>query len=168
MFITRFKTITVVPLSRNNISYLYENPIDMSNRSHNLLEIRPAIPSAIVTDNMGKDEQFQNQTLRPVIKMQNPLLLLIFKNYIGKHKNGFYDLNLQKRLDFIGNSIQKDIKFRNSLKGVIIGQFTEEEYKVYVQNSSSLNKRMMQMVVDRLKDQIQLFEMSTAEDPSLS
>lgn len=134
----------------------------MKNRSQNLLEIRPVIPSVLVTDTMGKEEQFQNRTLRPIIKLQNSLLLLIFKNYIGKHKNGFYDLDLQKRLDFIGNSIQKDIKFRNSLKGIIIGQFTEAEYEVYIQNSSSLNKRMMQMVVDRLKDQIQLFEMSVA------
>lgn len=108
---------------------------------------------------MGEEELFQNRTLRPIIKMQNPLLLLMFKNYIRKYKNGFYELGLEKRLDFIGNSIQKDVKFRNSLKGVVIGQFTEEEYGIYIQNSSPLNKRMMQMVIDRLKDQVQLFEL---------
>ena len=29
---------------------------------------------------------------------------------------------------YIENAIQKDINFRNSLKGMIIGQFTIEEY----------------------------------------
>ncbi|XHP75419.1 hypothetical protein KCTC52924_03185 [Arenibacter antarcticus] len=93
----------------------------MSNRTDYLLEIRPHIPSALITDNMSLGEQFQNRTLRPIIKMQNPLLVLVLKNYIAKHKNGFYELGLQNRLYFIGNSIQKDIKFRNSLKGIIIG-----------------------------------------------
>lgn len=140
----------------------------MRNRTHCLLEIRPVIPSAIVTDNMSMGEQFQNKTLRPIIKMQNPLLVLVVKNYIAKHKNGFYALELQKRLSFIGNSIQKDIKFRNSLKGIVIGQFTVEEYQLYTQNSSSLNKRMMQIIIEQLKDQIQLFEIEGITTPQMS
>jgi hypothetical protein len=127
------------------------------------LEIRPNIPSAKVTENMGSDERFQNQTLRPVIKMQNPLLLLVFQNYISKHKNSFYELGMHKRLIFIENAIQKDIKFRNSLKGMIIGQFTTEEYALYILNSSSLNKRMMQMVIERIKDQVQFFEKASLQ-----
>ncbi|MEH6680151.1 MAG: glyoxalase [Sediminicola sp.] len=131
----------------------------MNSRSTNLLQLRPEIPSAKVTDTMSSDERFQNTTLRPVIKLQNFLLVAVFKNYIGKHKNRFYELPLQKRLELIENVVQKDIKFRNSLKGIIIGQFTEEEYESYIQNSSSLNKRMMNMVIERLKDQVQLFDM---------
>ena len=55
----------------------------------------------------------------------------------------------------------KDIKFRNALKGMIIGLFTIDEYAKYINNSSSLNKRMMGMLIERLKSQIQLFEVST-------
>ncbi len=129
----------------------------MNDRSRSLLEIRPQIPSAKITEDMSLDERFQNETLRPVIKLQNFLLLAVFKNYISKHKNSFYDLIPEKRMDYIENAIQKDIKFRNALKGMLIGQFTEEEYGIYIQNSSALNKRMMNMVVERLKDQIQYF-----------
>ena len=50
------------------------------------------------------------------------------------------------------------IKFRNALKGMIIGQFTVAEYEHYIQNSSSINKRMMQMVMTRIQDQLQLLE----------
>ena len=130
----------------------------MNQRSADLLGLRPEIPNAKITPDMSKDEQFQNGTLRPIIKFQNPLLIEAFKNYIIKHKNAFYQLNIEKRLDYIENAIQKDIKFRNSLKGMVIGQFTVEEYMTYIQNSSTLNKRMMNIVVERLKDQVQAFE----------
>ena len=130
----------------------------MSDRSHGLLQIRPEILSAKVNPSMSFEEQFQNKTLRPIIKLQNELLLAVFQNYISKHKNRYYDLSLENRLAYIENAIQKDIKFRNSLKGIIIGQLTVEEYETYIKNSSALNKRMMHMVIDRLKNQMQVFE----------
>jgi hypothetical protein len=130
----------------------------MNERSNSLTKIRPEIATAKISDNMSIEEYFQNKTLRPVLKLQNPLLLDVFKNYIKKHKNNYYSLSLEKRSIYIENAIQKDIKFRNALKGMIIGQFTVEEYEDYIQNSSALNKRMMNMVVERLKNQIQYFE----------
>lgn len=131
----------------------------MNSRSSNLLNLRPEIPTARITSDMSDEERFQNQTLRPIIKLQNLLILSVFKNYIGKHKNRFYELTLQKRMEYIDNAVQKDIKFRNSLKGLVIGQFTIEEYETYILNSSALNKRMMKLVIERLKDQIQLLEL---------
>ncbi|ADV51374.1 glyoxalase [Cellulophaga sp. E16_2] len=130
----------------------------MNERSHSVTKIRPEIATARISDDMSVEEYFQNKTLRPVLKLQNPLLLDVFKNYIAKHKNTYYSLSLEKRAIYIENAVQKDIKFRNSLKGMIIGQFTVEEYHDYIQNSSALNKRMMNMVVERLKSQIQYFE----------
>lgn len=130
----------------------------MDTRSSHLLKIRPTLSSAKVDSNTSDEEYFQNVTLRPIIKFQNFLLVEAFKNYIRKHKNTFYELAFEKRMQYIEKAIQKDIKFRNSLKGMIIGQFTLEEYQVYIQNSSALNKRMMNMVIERLKDQVQLME----------
>ena len=63
---------------------------------------------------------------------------------------------------YIENAIQRDIKFRNSLKGMVIGQFTVEEYRTYIENSSALNKRMMNLVKRRLQDNIQLLERDMA------
>tara|TARA_R110002050_G_scaffold233063_3_gene368818 strand:+ start:49811 stop:50227 length:417 start_codon:yes stop_codon:yes gene_type:complete len=130
----------------------------MNERHFNLKSIRPDIASATINDNMSSDERFQNLVLRPVIKLQNDLLIEVFKNYITKHKSVFYNLSLDKRMIYVENAIQKDMKFRNSLKGMIIGQFTVEEYLLYIQNSSALNKRMMNIVKERLLSNIQLFE----------
>lgn len=131
-------------------------------RDLQLVALRPEIPSARVSENMSPDEQFQNKTLRPVIKLQNDLLLEVFRNYIKKHKNKFYELKLEQRFIYIENAIQKDIKFRNSLKGIIIGQFTLEEYATYIKNSSALNKRMMNIVKERIQSNIQLLEEEVA------
>ncbi len=129
----------------------------MNDRSTNLKSIRPIIASALVNDNMTPEECFQNGTLRPIIKMQNHLLIVVYKNYIAKRKNVFYNLTLPKKIDYIDTSVNKDMKFRNALKGMIIGQFTVEEYALYIQNSSALNKRMMNLVKERLISNVQLF-----------
>ncbi len=130
----------------------------MNDRPNDLLRIRPEIKKTQTFENMGIEERFQNETLRPILKLQNPLLIEVFQNYIQKRKGVFYELSVEKKLDYIESSLIKDQKFRNSVKGMLIGHFTVVEYKVYQQQSSSLNKRMMHLVIDRLKDQVQLLE----------
>ena len=134
----------------------------MISRDEFLLKIRPVISKAKVTPLMSKEEVFQNRTIRPIALLQNYILVEVFKHYIKKHKNVFYDLSVEKRIDYIENAIHKDMKFRNSLKGIMIGQFTLAEHQDYVSNSSALNKRMMQIVKERLKSNIQLLELNFA------
>ena len=128
----------------------------MNDRHNDLLRIRPEIKKHQTFDNMSRDERFQNATLRPVLKLQNPLLIAAFVNYANKHKGVFYELSLEKRMQYVETAICKDQKFRNALKGMLIGQFTVAEYEFYIQNSSRLNKRMMNLVIVRLQDQLQL------------
>lgn len=130
----------------------------MNARDTALLHLRPEIPTAKILPGMSSEEYFQNRTLRPIAKLQDELLVAVFQNYCRKHKNVFYDLSIEKRIDYIENAIHKDMKFRNSLKGIIIGQFTLEEYDAYIQNSSALNKRMMNIVKERLKNNILLLD----------
>lgn len=106
----------------------------------------------------SSEELFQNQTLRPILKLQNDLFIESFQNFIGKYKNEFYTFSPDKKMQFIENAIQRDIKFRNALKGMVIGLFTIQEYREYIKNSSNLNKRMMNMLIERLKSQVQLLE----------
>lgn len=114
-----------------------------------------------VSAQSSPDELFQNQTIRPILKLQNDLFIAVFINYVNKNKADFYSYTVEKKIQTIENSIQKDIKFRNSLKGIVMALFTIEEYDTYIQNSSRLNKRMMNLLIDRLKSQVQLFELET-------
>jgi hypothetical protein len=128
----------------------------MIDRDLNLKRIRPDYMTTTINDGMSAEERFQNLVLRPIIKLQNDFFVEVFKNYASKHKHVFYDLSTEKQIDYINNSIHKDMKFRNSLKGMVIGMFTVEEYLIYMQNSSALNKRMMNIVKERLIDNIQV------------
>lgn len=112
----------------------------------------------LINENSSSEEKFQNQTLRPILKFQNDLFIEVFKNYAVKQKGVFFTLSPEKKMYYIENVIQRDIKFRNSLKGIVIGLFTLEEYQDYILNSSNLNKRMMNLLIERLKSQVILFE----------
>ncbi|MDD3005248.1 glyoxalase [Flavobacterium sp.] len=127
----------------------------MNTRDNIILQLR-GNSLGTLTPQTSAEEFFQNETLRPILKLQNELLLLVFQNYISKNKILFEQFSPEKKLFFIENSIQKDIKLRNSLKGIVIGFFTLEEYNRYVNNSSTLNKRMMNLIIERLKSQVQL------------
>ena len=126
------------------------------NRNLDLKRVRPDFMTTTINDEMSTEERFQNLVLRPIIKLQNDLFIEVFRNYVAKHKNVFYDLSIEKRIDYVNNTIHKDMKFRNSLKGMVIGLFTVEEYKLYIQNSSALNKRMMNIVKERLIGNVQV------------
>lgn len=132
----------------------------METRDSMLLELRESVIGTI-TDQSSAEEIFQNKTLRPILKLQNELFVEVFTNYVMKQKGVFFTLSPDKKMVYIENTIQRDIKFRNSLKGMVIGLFTVEEYNNYTKNSSNLNKRMMNMLIERLKNQVLLFENAT-------
>jgi hypothetical protein len=129
----------------------------MKNRNSNFTSLRSEALGSI-SNQSSPEESFQNITLRPILKLQNDLFIEVFSNYIIKQKGVFYALSSEKKLAYIENVIQRDIKFRNVLKGIIIGLFTIEEYKTYLENASNLNKRMMTMLIERLKSHLLLFE----------
>ena len=129
----------------------------MEARDTQVLELRGESYGTI-NNQSSLEEVFQNRTLRPILKMQNNLLIQVFINYAVKQKNVFFSLTPEKKMMYIENVIQRDIQFRNSLKGRIIALFTLEEYAEYIRISSSLNKRMMNMLVERLKSQLQVIE----------
>jgi hypothetical protein len=129
----------------------------MEDRDTTVLELRGET-FGVINNQSSSEEIFQNNTLRPILKMQNDLFIHVFINYAVKQKNVFFSLTPEKKMIYIENVIQRDIKFRNSLKGMIIALFTLDEYAEYIRTSSNLNKRMMNMLVERLKSQLQVIE----------
>jgi hypothetical protein len=114
-------------------------------------------------DSLGKidthssvEEEFQNKTLRPILKLQNELILQLFINYLSQNKIHFHDLSLDKRMNTIENAIAKDGQLQNTYKGLIIAFFTLEEYHLYSTISSGLNKRIRSMLIERIQSQLQL------------
>ena len=129
----------------------------MSNRDHLITTLRGGTLGEI-NSQTSEEELFQNQILRPILKLQNELFIEQFKNYIVKNKAQFSQFTVDKKLDYIENSIFNDNKFRNLLIGTTIGLLQIEEYKLYSKNASALNKRTISMLIERLKSQVQLLD----------
>ena len=114
------------------------------------IEIRPIILNALVNDLMSFEEQIQNTTLRPIIKLQHDLIFQIIKNHFKITKFKFENLSVEKKKHFIENILLKDVGLQNELKGIIIGFFTKEEYTAYSKSVNNVNKRIFGIIKERI------------------
>ena len=128
----------------------------MNSRDSSLKAIRLEYISNTIKAEMSSEEYFQNSVLRPIIKFQNDLLIAAFLNVSKKYKNLFFELSTEKKIIYIENTLAKDSTFRNTLKNLVVGLFTVEEYTTYTSNASALNKRMVGIIKERLISHIQL------------
>jgi hypothetical protein len=118
-------------------------------RNEQILSLRPSLN--LPETETGVQEHFQNTTLRPILKYQHDLLVLIFKNYIEKRKNAFHALTKPQKLSYIEQAVKTDLKFKNRLFGVIIGHFTSIEFAVFSENETELLRRLTDLLVQRLQ-----------------
>ena len=114
------------------------------------VSIRPVIKNINLIENRSKEEQFQNEVLRPIIKLQHDLLVLFFEHHTLKKKVSFAELSDLKKEALIAEIFKNDIQFKIELRGLIIGHFTIEEYRIYQEISADSNKRIMTMIKERL------------------
>jgi hypothetical protein len=121
-------------------------------REENLINIRPVL--SIETAESNVNEQFQNATLRPILKFQHDLFVAIFRNYIEKRKNTFATLSKGQRLAYISASIKEDLKFKNRLIGVVLGHFTASEFRVFSENEAELTRRLTALLIQRLQSAV--------------
>jgi len=99
-------------------------------------------------------EIFQNQTLRPILKLQNDLYISLFTSYAIRQNSDFNALSSTKKAVMIEQSLQKDNVLKNTFIGMTIGMFTVEEMQVYISDSKVFNKRIITMLIERLKSQM--------------
>ena len=117
---------------------------------------RPELPG-LIQSGTTEIESFQNNVLRPIIKMQHHLLIASFKKLTEKRKIDFTQLDTQAIETHIKISCKRDVSYKNFVLGMIIGHFTEKEYSQYALSSSEYNKRIIQMIKGRLLDSIAEF-----------
>ena len=114
---------------------------------------RPIIAD-LVNAGTSDIEKFQNEVIRPVIKMQHDLLISSLKNYLQKRKVDFSVLPDKKKRSKISSIYKTDNNYKNMTLGFVIGQFSMDEFKFYADNSSEINKRILQITSQRIKDSI--------------
>ncbi len=125
-----------------------------SQRDDQLIDLRPSLPDVERNEDSSPAELFQNETLRPILKFQNDLLLLVFRQYFEQRKGVFYKLKHNQQKAYIEQAVQKDLRFRSLLTGIVVGHFTETEWEDYLGDEAELRRRMMTMLIKRVQDQL--------------
>jgi hypothetical protein len=121
-------------------------------RDEIIIKLRPFIESIDTKKSMTNIENFQNNTLRPILKFQNDILISLIK------ENNHYDSLIkevntnQDTLILIKNFINKETQLKLTIIGVLIGLYTLSELEFYHNNSKELNKRIIQMTAQRFFD----------------
>jgi hypothetical protein len=117
-----------------------------------LVQIRPNVLVESF-DEDGDISRFQNQTLRPIIKLQHNVLLDFL---LGQPRIDSVIKYKQVRSTFEAklNDFLNQPHLKGVLLGIIIGHFTTSEMKFYIKHSKDLSKRIKQMLVQRFIDSI--------------
>ena len=132
-------------------------------RDNLMQSIRPLIPEISEKDGIKPLEYFQNHSLRPILKQQNDLLLLLFLDFAKSRKGAFFQMKELAQKEYIASAIQKDLNFRNILLGTIIGFFSSREVSFYLEHKSAINKRIYNLLIQRLQSQLDLLQEGKTE-----
>ncbi|WP_298778558.1 glyoxalase [uncultured Polaribacter sp.] len=114
---------------------------------------RPIL-SDLVNEGTSDIEKFQNEVIRPIIKMQHQLLISSFKYYLVKRKIDLAVLSENKKRSRVSSVFKTDNNYKNLTLGFIIGHFTEKEFLFYLNSSSEINRRILQIISERIKGSI--------------
>ncbi|MGC6434013.1 MAG: glyoxalase [Crocinitomicaceae bacterium] len=112
--------------------------------------LRPEIKT--LNDNSSENEIFQNTVLRPIIKLQHQLLIALTKQKINSLQINFQELSDEKQHLTIENLILKDLTFKATLVGSIIGLFEIDEIDFYLAKQKEINKRILFIIQKRLSE----------------
>ncbi|MBL6660263.1 MAG: glyoxalase [Crocinitomicaceae bacterium] len=117
-------------------------------------KVRPKLPESLIEGHLKEEELFQNMVLRPVIKMQHDVLILRVKSYFTSKRVMFNVMDKKKRTLAIEQAFLGDNAFKKEIQGMILGQLNVDEFQGYLKNERSMNKRIIQMVRNRMLDSL--------------
>ena len=117
-------------------------------------KVRPKLPDSLTEGELKEEELFQNMVIRPVIKMQHDVLILRVKTYFTSKRVMFNVMDKKKRALAIEKAFLGDNAFKKEIQGMILGQLDTSEYQHYLKYERTMNKRIIQMVRNRMLDSI--------------
>lgn len=116
-----------------------------------LLALRPHVPTEpTALADASTVGAFLHATLRPVLKLQNDLLLTVVADFVRDHHIALLPTDQQHQL---AELMARNTKLRYTVVGLITGLFTAPEYAYYRQHRPELNRRLLELAQRRVLDQ---------------
>ncbi|UOQ72669.1 hypothetical protein [Hymenobacter cellulosilyticus] len=119
-----------------------------------LLALRPTLPTALTAEPEATAGDFLHRTLRPVLKLQNDLLLQLVADFVREHHVAFLTRSPADQLRTLAELLGRNVKLRYTIIGVVIGLFTRAEQAFYRQHRSEVNRRLMELATQRVQSQL--------------
>ena len=116
--------------------------------------IRPKITIVSEEEYVPFSERFSNTTLRPIVALQQQLLLAVFKQNAKSRKLILKNLSNQKLIAFVDTLLFKDGSFKQLILGLIVGQFTMDEYEQYSERIDDVDKLIIALVDELMHDNL--------------
>ena len=113
---------------------------------------RPELPKTLLDNARTEAEDFQNRVLRPIIKMQSDLLIVHVNSKLESLSVQFSTLTKDEQTHYLTQLFMKDIAFKREVIGMILGHLTLEEYRTYAGLTKELNRRIVQIILQRATD----------------
>lgn len=130
-----------------------------------LLALRPAIagqPAPLPTPATVAD--FQQQVLRPLLKLQHPVLLAIIADFALD-----YRLPLARPEAELGAALTellaRNARLRATITGLVVGQLTQTELAFYRPHRSELNRRLLDLAQQRTLSSLAELRQLTTDQP---
>jgi hypothetical protein len=124
----------------------------MTSREQFFLAARPII---VVEQNKALPaEAIQNDIFRPILKLQNEVLLAVFHNARRGAWPNFTAMPLERKLAEVSTLLQKENALRNQLLGMVLGACTPEELNAYFEQKEVISRRIHQLLAQRIGSQV--------------
>jgi hypothetical protein len=127
------------------------SPLPASRPDAALLALRPAIegqPAAIPTPTAVAD--FQHQVLRPLLKLQHPVLLATVTDFAHEYRLPLATADATQAHRLLTELLSRNARLRATIVGVVTGLFTSDELTFYRQHRNELNRRLLDLAQQRV------------------
>ncbi len=127
----------------------------MMHRKKLLVKLRPQIQHQSSGNPLDEVENFQNHVIRPILKFQNNWLVKLFRyRSLEKYKVTLSSLPPDGLKNHITRILNSDHQLRFMMIGGMTGLMSGEELQYYLHHEKELRRRSIQMIKERLWDQL--------------
>lgn len=137
----------------HSVEFVSENLWGTMSRAERLRWVRPVLD--LDTTETGPVERFQNETLRPILKLLNPTILRLVANRLVRYGTGFAGMDPADQERRLRNLLKEDSRLKRTLLGAVVGHLTGEELDFYLAHKAEVRRRTVPMLVQRAQDQLE-------------
>jgi len=156
------RSIYVRDPAGNSVELVSNTLWSTTSRGERLKRVRPVLN--LDTSESGPVERFQNETLRPILKLLNPTILRLVAERLSRYGVGFADMDRTDQRDRLRNLMKEDGRLKRTLLGMVVGHLAEEELETYLAHKDEVRRRTVPMLLTRVQDQIDVITEMVQEE----